>query len=148
MTLLLLLAGGCSFPSAEGPGAAEPADPVQEVGELHKQARQLEATVASLEDEKQMLNARLKELSAREEELTARVNRLQLINLEQEKQIEALRDAPAERDKYKARVDVLTVEVNALARRVTELRTTLRQMQSGVASPPPATQPATAPSPP
>jgi len=120
----LLASSGCE------PGqVAEPADPRVEVSRLHKTIREMEAELASVKNNDAILKARINELSAREQELAARLNKLKLINEEQAKQIETLRTAPAERDAYKTRVEILTLEVNRLAAKIIELNRRIAELQ-------------------
>jgi predicted RNase H-like nuclease (RuvC/YqgF family) len=130
--LIAAAAAGC-LPSSETTSD----DGTGDVTDLRKRLRELEAQVAALEGEKLVLSGRVREMSAREEALIRRQKRLELMNAEQAKQIEVLKLAPAERDEYRRQVEVLTVEVNRLAKKVVALKRYLRE--SGLPEEPPAT---------
>ena len=82
-----------------------------------------------------ILAARLVELTDREKRLVKELNRLRFLHVQQQQQIQALADAPAERDALKKRCDALSAEVSRLVERLARLQ----------AEPPDANDPASAP---
>ena len=112
-----LLVAGCTpeFPK-------EPADPATEISNLRKEIRETNAQLASERDKNAILSANVKELSDRDRQLSSKLQELKLANEQQEKLIETLRTAPAERDTYRTRVEVLTLELNRLAGKIIELK--------------------------
>jgi len=103
-----------------------------------QQPQQLKEQIASLEAEKKVLTSRLEELSTREKVLAGKVRELQFVNTRQAEQIQALAEAPAERDLYKARAQKLQLDVTRLTRRLAELERTVTLLrQAGPTSPNP-----------
>ena len=103
-----------------------------------QRSQQLKEQIASLEAEKKVLTSRLEELSAREKVLAGKVRELQFVNARQAEQIEALAEAPAERDLYKARAQKLQLDVTHLTRRLAELERTVTLLRSRADEPKPA----------
>jgi len=86
---------------------------------------------ASLKSRNIILEARLSELQAREERLAAEVNRLRFLVRQQAKQIDALADAPEQRDIYKKRYESLLKKVARLSRQIDELEAETRPAPTG-----------------
>ena len=110
----LLLTSGCAgwkWPRAaddEAPAATTQPD---KPAEPPRTREQLEKDVATLRAEKTVLEGRLAEFTARQNALAGRMRDLQFIKDQQDRQIEALKDAAKTRDTYKKQIDELTLEV-------------------------------------
>lgn len=83
----------------------------------------LRADVEHLEDRNRMLTAEVAELRARETGLSERLRRLDFLVEQKDKQIAALREAPRERDEYRARLEKARAEIERLRREIEVLRT-------------------------
>jgi len=119
---LALAAGGCAeftFPGAPGADKRKE-DP--KTTELARKVSELEKANSALRSERSMLVLRVQELEAREKALSAELRRVQFMNRQQEHQIKALADAPAERDRSKQLAESLRAEVELLRAEVRRLR--------------------------
>lgn len=135
LSLLTLWCGCSSWPVRSRRAVGSP-----EQDELAEQVARLKAGNAALRSEQALLQSRVKELLAREQLLSNEVNRLRFMNAQQQKQIRALAQAPADRDRYQAQAEKLTLEAARLRKEVQTLRRTIAALRTGQAGP--ATAPA------
>ncbi len=112
-TILLLAAmasAGCEFDNDFGaPGGREP----------RKTAKDIE--IERLQAESDGLHAKLTELGADYKKLETELTRLEFTNDQLNKQVDAVADAPRERDKYRRRAIDLMLEVERLKQRIATL---------------------------
>ena len=89
---------------------AKPADEAQQDQPTTSPADELAAVKADNE----ILHSQINELRVRERRLSDQLRELKFINAQQTKQIEALADAPEQRDKYKRKAEQLEEEAKRL----------------------------------
>ncbi|HUT60031.1 MAG TPA: hypothetical protein VNA25_19470 [Phycisphaerae bacterium] len=96
--------------------------------------------LASLKAENEILRSELDELRVRERRLAEQLKDLKFLNAQQLKQIEALADAPEQRDQYKAKAEQLEQELK-------RLKDQLSLLKYGRVFSEPSSQPATSTAP-
>jgi len=84
--------------------------------------RTLKKELEAVKTQNIILAARLEEQLAREKRFSEQVNRLKFLNAQQRVQIEALADAPLQRDASIEEAEQLRAEVDRLKQRVEELK--------------------------
>lgn len=135
-TLALLAAVGLGGCEPEENGLGPPIEP------RLPQKDQKDVEIERLQAEADSWHARAEELGARCEQLTEKVEELKFINQQLSKQLQAVGDAPGQRDHYKKLATELGLEILRLTRRIRTLEGLL-----GIPSSRPATSPASAPAP-
>ena len=128
---IIAVLAGCV---ACGCGDLQPAqrsDPETELADMRKRLRELEARLGVERTNNEALAGRINELVLRDRELTDRIAKLNLIKEQQERQIETLKSAPAERDAYRKLAQQLTLEVKRLAEKVQELERQAERLTQG-----------------
>jgi chromosome segregation ATPase len=121
---LAVCGAGCQWP---GPPEPEPQTPNREA-DLTAEVRVLQDRVEKLQARNKLLSLRVDELSAREGKLSERLQRAEFVRDRLEVQLDAVRDAPRQRDHYRQRVELLSIENERLAKKVTELQSLVRSL--------------------
>lgn len=119
--------GGLLLPGC--PGMSDRSNSTREPRTLFKKT-ELEAKIAELQANNEILSAHIKELVAREQALAKELRRVQFISKQQAQQIDALADAPLHRDMYKARAEKLQAEVDQLKLQIAELTRLIEQLRN------------------
>jgi chromosome segregation ATPase len=137
---LWLTAVGCAAPAEQV--AAPPAGGEPTTASLATQIKDLKQERDTLKSQNEILTARLEEQLSRENRLAAQVNSLKSRNAQQRVQIEALAEAPIERDAARRQVQQLAEEIVRLKARIGELEAIINSLPTTTA---PATTQAFAP---
>jgi len=98
---------------------AQPVVPAVDVKDVD--IRELKRSVQLLQAENAALTGQAQEVRAREDQLVTTIRQLQAENRQLLEQVRALAVAPADRDRYKARVEALSMYVLRLEREVERL---------------------------
>ena len=120
MTILLSLAG-CqlktwNLSSKQTEPTTVPSSTSEEISRLKEQIR--------LKDEK------IKELSLRADRLAEKVRKLEFLNEQLQKQLEAVGDAPKQRDRYKQMLINKELEIKQLEDKIKKLQQEITQLKS------------------
>ena len=124
--------------------------PQRRLAEATHQNKQLREQIERLTAESTILKARLTELRQRESALSERLHKLAFLLEHQERQVKALRDAAADRDRYKTYAKNLQRRIDLLTKQIADLRALVSSLagRHAVAKATPARPtPTTAPSP-
>ena len=94
------------------------------------QVKTLKEDLAAVKSRNLILAARLEEQLAREKRLSEHLNKLRFLNTQQQMQIEALADAPAQRDASRGRAEQLTRQVAELKEHIEELQAVIAEAKA------------------
>jgi predicted RNase H-like nuclease (RuvC/YqgF family) len=126
LLVFVLGMGGCRFKNADTTADQQPDEPTTKPGQVAR----LQATTRILDD-------RAEELRQRSSRLAEQVRQLKFLNTQLRKQLEAVGDAPRERDALGEQVARQKTEIDRLQQRIQELEQRLAVSSSG-----PSTRPA------
>ena len=126
LCVLALTPAACNLKSANKPEIATNTPSADLAGRTKK----LEELNATLLSRNRVLSLQLEELLAREKRLAAEVNRLRFLSDQQREQLDALSDAPTERDAYRSQCHELAEKVFQLERQLDELKATIASLQA------------------
>ena len=116
--LLIVLAlgvGGCKF----GKGSAD-SQPQSSSGQTARDER-----TTQLQDELDIRDKQIEELRSRAAQLVIQVKKLEFLNDQLQKQLEAVGDAPRRRDEFKQKVAEKQLEIDRLKSQIRRLEQTL-----------------------
>ena len=129
--ILALATGSCAkwrWGKSDTPPSSPTTNPAKE--DPQAQVKTLKEELATVKGRNLILAARLEEQLAREQRLSDQVNKLRFLNTQQQMQIEALSDAPAQRDASRERADQLTRQVAELKQRIEELQAVIAEAKA------------------
>ena len=130
LCVLLVVAagyGGCKFPAKDTDSAQPPGPPVQAARNKR---------ITQLEDELYERDKQIEELRIRVDLLAEQAKKLEFLNEQLQKQLEAVGDAPRQRDRYRQQAAEKQLEID-------RLRSQIRQLKHALGLP--TSQPTSAP---
>lgn len=131
LVTLATLAAGCGDPP---PSSYAPLLPNLASQPTTAPSEELQAENLRLRAEIRVLEQERDDLLKREERLAAELRNLKFLSEQQAKQLEAVADAPKQRDYYRRQAEKLTAEKEELLKQAQELRRQLPQTQPKAAT--------------
>ncbi len=132
LIVITLVLGGCDIGRKKRDDSPQPPSPSVQAAR--------DVRITQLEDELHKREKQLEELRARADLLAQRAKKLEFLNEQLQKQLNAVGDAPRQRDRYKQQAAVKQLEIDSLKRQIKELKRAI-----GVPSSQPTSAPITRP---